>query len=92
MATVQKSDSVLARPIYLKVGFFLFHIASLREASEKYCTGRDQLGEGASKTPTASVVYEDGEEVGRISYNGRIWPPGEYVPNVTRPIYDNAAA
>lgn len=49
-----------------------FPVASLLEASQKYCLARDASGEGASGWPPA-VVFCDGRKVARISYNGRVW-------------------
>lgn len=49
------------------------------EASRLYCERRDAVGEGASIFPDATVLLER-VPVGRISYNGRIWPVGEWQP------------
>lgn len=85
------SQTEVDKPIFLKVGFFLFQVGSLKEASEKFCASRDAYGEGSAKTPNVTVVHEDGQEVARISYNGRVWPAGEWKPSMV-PLYDNRAA
>lgn len=63
-----------------------FHAKDLREASAIYCRERDKSGLGASRWPEREV-YDDslptGEDiVARISYNGRVWAPGEWKPGV----------
>ena len=50
-----------------------FQVASFEEASALYCEARDRMGEGASKTPTAKIFNESGDQVARISYNGKVW-------------------
>lgn len=56
-------------------------VASLEDAAAKWDTFRDATGAGASEIGgNAKVVDQDGTEVARISYNGRVWPPGEYKP------------
>lgn len=57
------------------------------EASDFYAARRDHSGLGASRFPDASVLLA-GIPVGRISYNGRIWPPIPWQPDV-QPIHDN---
>lgn len=57
------------------------------EASRLYCERRDREGLGASRFRDATVLVAD-LPVGRISYNGRIWAPGEWQPD-DFPLYDN---
>lgn len=57
------------------------------DASQLYCRRRDKSGLGASGFPEATVLLDD-IPVGRISYNGRIWPLAPWTPEV-EPIYDN---
>lgn len=57
------------------------------DASRLYCERRDRLGLGASMFPEALLMIRD-LPVGRISYNGRIWPLGDWQPGTT-PLYDN---
>lgn len=59
--------------LFLQVGHLRTQIDSYAEASELFCATRDAYGEGASRTPTALLVYEDGRVVGHVSYNGRVW-------------------
>lgn len=61
-------------------------VNSLQEAS-KVCRDyieRNQLGSG---NWTGGMVSEDGKQVARISYNGRIWPPGDWRPGM-KPLAD----
>jgi hypothetical protein len=61
--------------------------ADWAEASRIYSERRDNSGLGASMFPEGTVAL-DGVAIGRISYNGRIWPPGPWRPDM-RPIHDN---
>lgn len=61
--------------------------ANFADASAKYSEVRDASGEGGS-TFRDGVVIQDGKPVARISYNGRIWPLGEWVPG-DKPLFDN---
>ena len=60
--------------------------SDLAEASRTYRRLRDESGLGASRFPTATVLGADGVEIGQLSYNGRIWPPGKWTPGRT-PLY-----
>ena len=57
------------------------------EASRLYCRRRDASGLGASGFPDGVVLLDD-IAVGRLSYNGRIWPLVPWTPEI-EPIYDN---
>lgn len=57
------------------------------DASRLYCHRRDKSGLGASGFAEATILL-DGIAVGRISYNGRIWPLVPWT-NEVEPIYDN---
>lgn len=59
------------------------------DASAKYSVVRDASGEGGS-TFRDGIIKQDGKIVARISYNGRVWPVGEWSPGMT-PLYDNRA-
>lgn len=63
-------------------------VATLQEASVRYEAVRDESGEGASTFPDGDVLDADGRSIARISYNGRVWPPGPYDPAAT-PLWDN---
>lgn len=56
--------------------------ATLSELSAQYGLLRDKSGQGASRFPDA-IVFEDGRQIGYISYNGRIWEgtSQEWSPN-----------
>jgi hypothetical protein len=67
--------------LYVERGGKRFEVDSLEDASKKWDTFRDQTGAGASEIGEgARIVDQDGKEVARISYNGKVWPPGEYKP------------
>lgn len=68
-------------------GFPDLAAADWADASRLYSERRDQLGLGASMFPEALLMICD-LPVGRISYNGRIWPLGDWRPGTT-PLYDN---
>ena len=57
------------------------------DASRLFSERREESGLGASLFPDA-ILLLGGIPVGRISYNGRIWPLGEWRPDTT-PIFDN---
>ena len=62
-------------------------VGDLADASRRYCERRDASGLGASGFPDGSILV-DGEPIARISYNGRIWPPGPW-DQEREPLYDN---
>lgn len=74
--------------IFIQIGRRRYQVADLKQASEMYCAARDASGYGASKVPEGRIVTADGRAVGRISYNGRVWPPQEWHPDMV-PLYDN---
>lgn len=54
-----------------------YPVDSLEDAAEKWSQFRDTSGAGASEVGNGvSVVDAAGNEVGRVSYNGRIWRDG----------------
>jgi hypothetical protein len=63
-------------------------VGSLAEASERYSAVREALGFGASRLPEGRVCDDADKLVARVSYNGRVWPPAPWVPDMT-PLYDN---
>lgn len=71
-------------------GYSDLFAADWAEASHLYCERREALGLGASMFPEALLLIGD-MPVGRISYNGRIWPPGEWQPD-DEPLFDNRQA
>jgi len=60
--------------------------ATFEEASKAYSQLRDESGEGASTWPEGRV-YRGTQQIGRISYNGRVWKPKPWGPT-DEPIYD----
>ena len=82
--------TALANTLFIQIGRKRYQVASLKQASEMYCTARDASGLGASQMPPATIVDEAGAPVARISYNGCVWPPVETAGE--RPLYDNREA
>lgn len=71
----------------VKIQRKVYAVESLLEASRLYETLRDKSGLGGSRFREGAVF--DGEtEIARISYNGRVWPAGEWFPGQT-PLLDN---
>lgn len=68
-------------------GYPDFTASDWAEASRLYCARRDEAGLGASRFREGAVLIGD-LPVGRISYNGRIWAPGEWKAD-DLPLYDN---
>lgn len=69
--------------LFVERGNQRFEVASLEEASRKWDSFRDTTGAGASQIGEgARIVDQTGAEVARISYNGKVWPPGEWKPGV----------
>ena len=48
-------------------------VNNIAEASRIYERERDASGEGVSTFPRGEITGKDGEWVGRVSYNGRVW-------------------
>lgn len=53
-------------------------VRDFAEASGVYCERRDASGLGASAFAEGRIVTPAGVHIGRISYNGRVWPPGKW--------------
>jgi hypothetical protein len=87
-AALEHARKRIAPELFLQVGRKRYQVQSLEQASEFYCAARDRSGAGASRFPSAKIVTENGTEVASVSYNGRVWPAGDWKPGDT-PIYDN---
>lgn len=66
-------------------------VETYAEASAVYSAARDASGEGASTFRDGVVKDANGRTMARVSYNGRVWPPGPYVEGAV-PLYDNRRA
>lgn len=65
--------------LFVQRGDKRFPVESLEDAATKWDQFRDATGAGVSDIGSSTrVVDQDGKEVARISYNGRVWPPGEW--------------
>lgn len=52
-------------------------VVNLNDVSALYWNVREDSGEGASTFPEGIVKNMRGEVVARVSYNARVWAPGE---------------
>ena len=69
-------------PLVLRIrGRGEWPVASLEDASRRYCWQRDLTGAGSSTFAEGEVVGA-GKTFARISYNGRVWPPVEWHPGL----------
>jgi len=59
----------------LLIGKRQYPVASLADASIRYQIARGTRP--SSRMPPAVVMDEAGRAVARVSYNGRVWSPGE---------------
>ncbi|MEM7400278.1 MAG: hypothetical protein AAF354_15385 [Pseudomonadota bacterium] len=75
------------KPIRLCIGDrYSLQVADFAEASSRYLELQGANGEGCSTWPLGRL-YAGTQEIGRISYNGRVWAPIEWSDG-DRPIYD----
>lgn len=65
-------------------------VDSFEEASRVFSELRDASGEGASTWPDG-FVNDYGLNVARLSYNGKVWEPGDWKPG-DRPLFDPYAS
>lgn len=57
-------------------------LASLEACQRAYSIARDLSGLGASRFGTGEVLEESGQVIAHISYNGRLWPPLPWTPDM----------
>ena len=65
-------------------------VASLAEASRVCRAYLERSGAGSSGWSGGEVRDESWEVVARVSFNGRVWPPGAWTPSV-KPLFDPKA-
>lgn len=56
-------------------------VRDIRDASVVLQNYRDSTGLGSSALGEGYVHDNDGNCIARVSYNGRVWPPGPYRPH-----------
>ena len=80
----------MTKPHMLIIGRKKIRVASLEAASQEYCAYKKikDATTRLSSTPTGTIVDIDGNVIGRVSYNGRVWSPEPWTPDAS-PIYDN---
>jgi hypothetical protein len=74
--------------MFLQIGRRRYQVATFEQASLMFCAARDKSGNGASRTPSPTIVDERGEVIAHISFNGRVWAGAQYVSGA-QPLYDN---
>ena len=83
----------IGKVLFVQIRKTRFQVASLQEASERYCAARDAAfndGAWGRDLPKAKVVDENGKTIGHISQNGRVWAGSAKTWTVeSKPIYDN---
>lgn len=66
---------------------WLHGFTSLEDCQRAYVEARNASGLGASQFGYGEVYDESGQHLARISYNGRLWPPLPWTPDM-RPLAD----
>lgn len=56
--------------------------ATLAEAGPLLRAYVDQWSIGSGNLCPVMVTDEDGNDIARVSYNGRVWPPGPWTPSM----------
>lgn len=59
--------------VSVPVASFASASAAMRDFIERHDLGASNLGRACGE------VWDNGAEVARVSYNGKVWPPGGYV-------------
>ncbi|MFB0874995.1 MULTISPECIES: hypothetical protein [unclassified Sphingobium] len=85
--TIIEPDAQPGPMILRQRGFPDLALDDFADVSRRFCARRDASGLGASSFPDASIL-RDGRPVARVSYNGRVWPPGPWDP-ASQPLYDH---
>lgn len=78
------------QPLY-GVSNKVVEVADFEEASQVCREYIDANGLGAGNWTGGLVLGADGSPVAKVSYNGRVWPPGGYEPGV-EPLHEPSAA
>ncbi len=87
-------EMVLRTTLGLRIGRArtLLAVRDLADASARYraaCDRHEMTGRGASTMPGGRVYEVSGNAhrlVARVSWNGKVWPPGPWAPGQT-PLY-----
>lgn len=86
MNAISTISSAIAPIMVLTIGRNSVPIVDFADASAKYSAIRNASGLGGSRLPEGKI-YQAGEVVARVSYNGRVWKAGEWKAG-ERPLYD----
>jgi hypothetical protein len=57
----------------VKIGKRKFQFTSLKDVSKAYRAVIEELDLGASEAPNCDLLSANGEKLGYVSYNGRVW-------------------
>lgn len=76
--------------LFLDVSGKRYPVASAQQASELFSAARDKSGLGASGIPTPRLYDGAGNQIGYVSYNGRVWEGDPMAPTVdmAKLVYD----
>lgn len=67
--------------------YWLTNMTSMEECQRAYIKVRAESGLGASQFGTGELFDEMGQHLAYISYNGRVWPPVAWHPDI-KPLAD----
>lgn len=66
-------------------------VADYADASAKYDAARTASGMGMSRFPDGKIMIDPNTQIARVSYNARVWPMGDWHPDM-KPLFDNRAS
>jgi len=62
--------------------YWLTNMMSLEDCQRAYIEAREQSGLGASQFGSGELFDEMGQHLAHVSYNGRLWPPVSWHPDL----------
>lgn len=78
------SHSRVPLPVELKPGpVWLRHFTSFEACQRAWVAFRSLYDLGMSQCCGGEIFDEQGQHIAQVSYNGRLWPPGEWQPSKT---------
>jgi Inorganic Pyrophosphatase/Large polyvalent protein-associated domain 1/RadC-like JAB domain len=89
-ATAKEIAPAASRQLYVEFAGQRHPVDSFKDASEKWDKFRETTMAGASEIGEGVKIFDqDGNEVARVAYNGRVFPPGGWKSGV-KPLYEPA--
>ena len=67
--------------------YWITNLSSLEDCQRAYMEARDKSGLGASQFGSGELFDEMGQQLAYLSYNGRLWPPVAWHPEL-KPLAD----